>query len=420
MRRGWFVAILAAAACDRSTPKDPPQPPAPEPKVGELVQPGQVRGFVDNAGLAVIVPEGGDVAAIEHLARARAGAAITVRRVTLAQLGWDAQHVHGLVGAARADEAAIARAAGAVVIIAPGAGVAQLRAVADVARHLADDGWIFDPGSSQMYRAAELEQHVGDARHLITVHGVTGDNAQPFVDTLGMHRLGFPDLYLAAVARSQLQELTTVVDATAQTLLVHGDITAPGEIAVDLATLDGTWGLDELRTHHGSGRITWRAKWAKDPDDGAFVIALEPLEGAGVEALTQALDRFYGPIEDHIVQVDADDPEILAARERARKELAALRPHFAAGIPTKERLEVKAPFTTTEGRIEWMWIDVAVVHGDTFEGTLDSDPESVPSLHAGAKVSAKLAEISDYLHVRADGSEAGHYTLQIMKRRGAR
>ncbi|MGE5181591.1 MAG: DUF2314 domain-containing protein [Acidobacteriota bacterium] len=423
MRSGWLVAIVCAGACDRTTAVDPPRPAAPPPKAGELVQPGQVRGFVDNAGLAVIVPAGGDVAAIEHLARARAGAAITVRRTTLAELGWDQLHVHSLVGDAKGDEAAIGASPGAVVLIAPGAGLAQLRAVAQIARGLADTGWIFDPGSGQLYRAGELDRRVPatlDLRELITVHGVTGDNTTPYLDTLGMRRLGFPELYIPAAAPALLDQLTLVMDATAQTLVGKGDITAPGELAIDLAAFDASWGQGDIRAHGGKAKLAWRVRWAAEPDlPGApLAMQLESPDGTGVEQLVQQLDRFYGPIADHVVQVRADDPEILAARARARQELAALRPHFAKGIPPKERLEVKAPFTTVDGGIEWMWIDVIAFHGDTLDGTLDSDPESVPSLRAGAKVHAKLAELSDYWHVRADGTSAGHYTLEIMTRRG--
>ncbi|MGN6111333.1 MAG: hypothetical protein ACTHU0_39925 [Kofleriaceae bacterium] len=150
-----------------------------------------------------------------------------------------------------------------------------------------------------------------------------------------MSQLGFPELHVATASRSQLDRLTFLVNATAQTLLERGDLTRPGELAVDLATLDEPWSVDPIRRDGGTGRLTWSVRWTRGVDHGsdALMLALEPPGGAGAEPLQRALDAFVGAPFDPVAYLSDDDPELLEAGVRARRELEALRARFTRGVP---------------------------------------------------------------------------------------
>jgi hypothetical protein len=185
-------------------------------------------------------------------------------------------------------------------------------------------------------------------------------------------KLGFPELTVAAAASGQLEMLTVLIDATAESLVVSGDVTHPGEIRVDFSALHGEWHVDDIKKAGGSARATWNARWRQE-DGGDLAIELAPIgTGSGVEGLAKLLDGTFGTPPDPIADIKADDPELKAAGERARKELIAQRAYFAGGIPAGEQLTVKAPFHAADDHVEWMWVDVVAWKGDTFSGTLDN------------------------------------------------
>lgn len=148
------------------------------------------------------------------------------------------------------------------------------------------------------------------------------------------------------------------------------------------------------------------------------MLALEPPGGAGAEPLQRALDAFVGPPFDPVAYLSDDDPELLEAGVRARRELEAMRARFARGVPPREQLLVKAPFRAPEGRVEWMWVDVVSWRGDAIDGLLDNEPLHVPDLAVGARVKVSFLEVRDYVHLHDDGSSRGGYSIEIMRKRG--
>ena len=77
---------------------------------------------------------------------------------------------------------------------------------------------------------------------------------------------------------------------------------------------------------------------------------------------------------------------------------------------------VKAPFITTDGGNEWMWVEVVKWKGGQISGVLRNDPEEVPDLHAGATVKVKQAEIFDYIRYTQDGKEEGNETGPLLEK----
>ena len=156
---------------------------------------------------------------------------------------------------------------------------------------------------------------------------------------------------------------------------------------------------------------------SKDPDDLMLELTVAGSEPGNPVALVGALEKYLGAPEDKATTVSFQ-PELEAAAVKARAALTALRPHFAKGVPPDEQLGVKAPFATDDGGTEWMWVDVIAFKGDTLDGTLDNDPSSVRALKIGARVKVKLDKIADFIHVHADKTKAGGFSLEVMRAHG--
>ena len=71
---------------------------------------------------------------------------------------------------------------------------------------------------------------------------------------------------------------------------------------------------------------------------------------------------------------------------------------------------LKAPFETSSGGNEWMWVEVSSWKGGAIDGLLGNEPAEVPGLHAGATVRVNEKDIFDYIFYKADGSTEGNET----------
>ena len=93
-----------------------------------------------------------------------------------------------------------------------------------------------------------------------------------------------------------------------------------------------------------------------------------------------------------------------------------LKPKFLSGLAPAERLSVKAPFETPDGRQEWMWIEVVKWEGEKIFGILMNDPHFIPRLKSGARVETTEDAVFDYIHELPDGKSEGNQTGKIMQR----
>jgi uncharacterized protein YegJ (DUF2314 family) len=421
-----LVVVCGLVACKGSEPSPQPEnkkDSVSASKVGTLVNPGTLKLAKVETELAVVVAAGEDVAALEKRAREK-GPKLEITRATLPEL-FSADGLTFLTRELSPTEAERVKAsAGVIVVRGSGAnGLELTRELSSVARDLADaaHGWVLDPETFQLYAAAAFHARVPgarpDARNLIVIHTITGDNEQPYLDTAGMRRFGFPDLYFADAASGHTNQIGHLINATAQVLLDGGDVNERGEIALDFHKLG--WATDVVG--EGTGKAVWKARWAKPRDahdDEELIVELVPPAGEGAEGAVKLIKECFGAEEDKITKLAGDDPELLAAAAKARADLEKQRPHFAKGIPVNERLTIKAKFVGDDGAVEWMWVDVFAFKGATFEGNLANEPHFIPTLRNGQKVKVKLADIGDYLHAASDGKVAGGYSIELMRKRG--
>jgi len=415
--RGWLVLAFVVAC--KSKEAAPPPAPQRAPAAGKPLRQASVAQM-----FVVVLPRNADADAVaKRLAekvRPVGGKAIVV----------PPQHVSPEIrdgmkyvnkDLTDADVDAITSNPGVAITI-TGAPLPALRAVANVADIAAMDerGWVMDVLAGAAYTPEQFENHIPsdppDVRTQIYVHGVQGDGDQPFLDTMGMTKFGLPELRVSAAASGQLTSLMTAIDATAQYLVAH-DVSVPGALDVDFATLPGDWHVDDIKQAGGAAKAHWRVAWTKDPDGGDDELELTPAQGSGVEGAAALIDDCFGKVEEQMADIKAGDPELEAAAVKARADLVARRAHYKAGVPAGEQLAIKAPFHDGE-LTEWMWVDVVRWKGDTFEGSLDNDPEQVKNLRMGQTVRVKLADVADFIATSADGTRSGGYSVEVMKKRG--
>ena len=417
--RGWLVLVFMVACGKSEQKKAPPPPPAPQPAP---VKP--LRQATVDEGLVVVLPVGADVDAIAKRVTAKLAARGGLA-APMPPAHATAEEREGIALANKAltpaDIDAITTNAG-IALKVTGEPIASLRLISQTALDLAREqhGWVMDPMAGAAYTAAQFEKHVPgdpvDVRTLMFVHGVQGDGNQPFLDTMGMTKLGLPELRVSAAASGQLDSLTTLIDATAQYLVAH-DVAVPGPLDVDFAALPGEWHVDEIKKAGGSAKARWRIAWTKDPDSGDDELELTPAQGSGVEGAVALIEECFGKIEEQMADIKAGDPELAAAAVKARADLVARRAHYKTGVPAGEQLAIKAPFHDGD-LTEWMWVDVVSWKGDTFQGTLDNDPEQVKNVKMGQTVRVKFADVADFIATTADGTQSGGYSVEVIKKRG--
>jgi hypothetical protein len=144
-----------------------------------------------------------------------------------------------------------------------------LRTVTTEARDLAtaQHGWIYDSYRAELHNAdtfatsiPDMQAH--DVRAITRIIGVVNTHGGlDHVRSIGLWRLGLPELYLPDVRHDDLDDAMSLVRATAQTVIQNGGVTRPGTIDVDVAKLPRDW----PKPPSGTGRFTWHARWMRGP-----------------------------------------------------------------------------------------------------------------------------------------------------------
>jgi uncharacterized protein YegJ (DUF2314 family) len=269
------------------------------------------------------------------------------------------------------------------------------------------DGWTGGPPSAP----SQLTLHVyrdGEALRVIS---------------LGMAKLGLPDLVVEQVPASLSENIGRLVNSVAQ-LMAEGLVpSAEGVLELDLAKVKDTRVKDQLEAHTGKGakrKAQLRALVAQrdegDPDNALLELSF-PGTGTLEARRTAVLDALFGKKEDNITRVKAGDPELEAVARKARARLAELKPRVVQGLRAPEQLLIKAGFRTDEGGTEFMWMEVTAWEKERWRGTLANEPQSVKALRLGSSVDVAEAEVEDYLYMSPTGAREGGESSQILMRR---
>ncbi len=289
-------------------------------------------------------------------------------------------------------------------------------------------GLIWDPEARSAYRAASLASVAEDrALDLPSVRKQVIMHVYPFetnmrIVTLGMAKLGLPDLAVEGVAAQDALGMSHVVMLVAQTLLEHPEVPADGRLAVDGKRLLSKAARDAFLAiatgDPGADRVLLAEGTPRDGDAENRLLQLSfPGPADTVHERHSALIATVIGRPGEVRGVPENDPEMLEARARAKKKLMLLKPRVTIGLPADEDLIVKGPFETVSGGTEWMWIQVTGWKGTRLEGILQNDPYEVAGLKRGARVAIEESTVFDYRYTRADGSEEGNETSAVASKR---
>mgnify|MGYP001551857101 CR=1 FL=1 len=240
--------------------------------------------------------------------------------------------------------------------------------------------------------------------------------------SLGMVKLGLPDIAVNQVSGTDADQMGRLVDLLLQKFVEGAAPNAQQQLMV---------ALDDV--HHAEMR-QWLAPNVSENAERRVVLSLVPIEPdegdsdnrllelafPGDKARTQerhaaALSALFGS-QDSVLTLE-HDAELLAASARARKKAFALRERFSKGPQYGEELLVKARFETPDGNGEWMWVEVVSWQGGTIDGLVTEDAFDIPTLKRGARVEVKAEEIFDYLFSKPDGTSEGNETGPLIEAR---
>ncbi|MBS0265279.1 MAG: DUF2314 domain-containing protein, partial [Planctomycetes bacterium] len=137
-----------------------------------------------------------------------------------------------------------------------------------------------------------------------------------------------------------------------------------------------------------------------------------------VNAETEAALRADNPLEAleetrslPVIQVSDDDPDMIAAVQKARDSW----PQFLSAFEARagQNFSVKAPITR-DGNTEFIWLDVTAVEGERIYGKLGNEPANLGALKLGSKVSTPIADLNDWGYVDTEGNMQGLYTVAVV------
>lgn len=263
--------------------------------------------------------------------------------------------------------------------------------------------------------------HLPDVTQHVTIHAYRDGDLLRLV-SLGMVKLGLPDVAIDQVTSSQSGSMDALLNLVMQHLAEGAVVDQNGRLRVSIDELElKALKKDLLATLvEGAKRELVVTLTPSEPDEGDADNRLLDLVFPGdpqslQERQAEAIATLFGA-RDSVELIEHDD-ELLAARDRARKKLLALKPSYAKEPPFGEVLSVKAPFTTTDGKNEWMWVEVIRWQGDTVDGILKNEPYHVPDLRVGARVKVKEADLFDYILTRTDGTQEGNETGKVLESR---
>jgi uncharacterized protein YegJ (DUF2314 family) len=308
-----------------------------------------------------------------------------------------------------------------------------LRSACELASRLARDTggllWdaetreVFSPDEWDSRRLATWTEKVPDVSRQVTIHAYRKSDLVRGI-TLGMVKLGLPDLVVEGFPWSAAESVENLIDSLAQALAEGAQAGSAGEVTLRLKALRNTAarerqvrGLKPKAKGEARLRLLLGRREAGDPENRLIEIGFDRYPGPDGTARQNALlSELFGAPDSILTPARHDDQELLAASRHAREQLPSLRQAFAKGMAPGEYILLKAPFATPDGGTEWMWVEVVSWKGGAIEGVLQDDPSYAPGLHAGQMVAVAEERVFDYLHRSPDGTQQGNETGRVLER----
>ncbi|TQV77212.1 DUF2314 domain-containing protein [Aliikangiella marina] len=288
-------------------------------------------------------------------------------------------------------------------------------------------GYIWDSETRELFNIAEWRRYRIDSWRnkipnvkLNTVIHAYQEGESYRAITLGMAKFGFPDLVINGFDWNDSRSISSLINLTAQQVVEQGlnsfqfelDVNSLKESSYKLSLLDSLYenasksapvNLVESKPHQG------------DPDNFLLEFEFNQYEGKNrYQKQSSLLNRLFG-WKDEVTYVK-HNAMIEAASQAAREKLPGLQKRFNAGLEVGEGLSLKAPFKTTSGGNEWMWVQVVAWKGNEIKGILRNIPRQVPELKEGDSVIILQQDVFDYIFYHKDGSSEGNKTGELIEK----
>ena len=121
------------------------------------------------------------------------------------------------------------------------------------------------------------------------------------------------------------------------------------------------------------------------------------------------------PPSSNVVAVSKDDPEMSAARDKARARLGEFLNAAAAPPPGSRAFSVKYPIVDGD-RVEHFWLSYRGREGGVVIGAIDAEPQFVTNVRKGQVVRMPVADIEDWTYVLNGKLKGGSTTCLLLAR----
>jgi uncharacterized protein YegJ (DUF2314 family) len=280
----------------------------------------------------------------------------------------------------------------------------------------------FIPDTWETNRLATWDAEVPDISRHTTMHAYRKEE-EGFVRaiTLGMIKFGLPDLVIEDFSWSQNRNIGHLINLFGQTIAEGASVRKAGEFDLDIRAIKN-YRVRDPQISSLKSNATAKAllslrvgrREEGDPWNRLVEITFDRYTPRDLHARQEALLSAMFGWEDLVSGIRHDEA-LLAASQKAREKLPALREHFNKSIQPGEYVLVKVPFPTPKGGNEYMWVEISSWNGDNIKGLLRNEPVSIPSLHGGQMVEVSEAKIFDYIHTLPDGTREGNETSKLIQ-----
>ncbi len=240
--------------------------------------------------------------------------------------------------------------------------------------------------------------------------------------TLGMAKMGLPDVVIQQLPWSSSSQAVNLINIFSQAMAEGAVLDASGKFNLDLHAIKNA----EVREPklksllpNATAKACLLLKAAKpdegDPENRLIELASSRYRGIDGHAKQESmLSSFFGT-EDSIRSI-GHNQELLEASAKARAKLPELQKAFTAGLEPGEYIQVKAPFATPGGNREWMWVEVTSWKQQKIKGLLQNEPYEIPTLHGGQVVEVNEQDVFDYIRKYPDERQEGNTTAEILQK----
>lgn len=280
--------------------------------------------------------------------------------------------------------------------------------------------------TSESWSLRRLESWQGQlpdvSKHTI-IHAYNNDGNTRAI-SLGMSRFGFPDLVIEKSVWSLNNALGNTVNIIGQQLVEGVEPDSNGFFRINIHSIRHEIVRKRIqdtviKSGTGQGMLQLVETKPEQGDPENILVALNFAPTSNQEfTISQVnfVSTVFGSMPDDLLYTK-HDADLLAASARAKAQLPNLRAIFNKGLQPGEQILVKAPFLTSDGGKEWMWVEIISWTNDSLRGMLRSDPRFTPNLKAGQTVDVKQSELFDYIRRYPDGHEDGNETTAILMAR---